>query len=487
MKLFISILFFFVIDMSSESTKKWLEEDPLKDIEKKTLEIKETSILTLTKVYEIVEINFSLLAAALEDLNVARGELLSAKGAFDGNFRTSITNNSGYYDNQRFDSMVNQPTQYQGTSFFAGYRLGAGSFPPYYGERITNQYGEVRAGARIPLIRDREIDKGRAEIKEAEIGMRLADLSVTQQKIEIFRGSALRYWDWIASVERYKVAKTLYEIAKTRQDQIIKRVKAGDIANIEKTDNERIILQREAQLLSAKQFLEVASNELAVFLQKGDGKLPKLGAELIPKNPFQQIPDLVNLDLEKATYKALDKRPELMRLKAQRDQNKVEEELAKNQMKPGVDFIIAGSQDFGPGSVTRSKQEIEATVVLNIPLQTRTQRGKITTLEAKNAKLFSQEKFARDRIEADIKNTYALLEVTRERAKLASKEVELAKKLEKGELDKFILGEGTLILVNIREQTTAEAQVREIDALTDHNKAIIQFQSAILELPPLKK
>ena len=43
-------------------------------------------------------------------------------------------------------------------------------------------------------------------------------------------------------------------------------------------------------------------------------------------------------------------------------------------MGPGVDIVIAASQDLGTGSPTRSRPELEAAIVLNVPLRTRTNR-----------------------------------------------------------------------------------------------------------------
>ena len=47
------------------------------------------------------------------------------------------------------------------------------------------------------------------------------------------------------------------------------------------------------------------------------------------------------------------------------------------------------------------------------------------------------------------------------------------------------MGEGTLLVVNIREQTTGEAAIREIDALVDHHRAIANYKAAVADV--LKK
>ena len=150
-------------------------------------------------------------------------------------------------------------------------------------------------------------------------------------------------------------------------------------------------------------------------------------------------------------------------------------------MGPGVDLVIAASQDLGTGSATRSRPELEAAIVLNVPLRTRTQQGKLEGASAKNEKLTKQEKFFKDRITADIRNSFLNVNVTKQRATLAQREYILAKKLEEAERTRYVMGEGTLLVVNIREQTTGEAAIREIDALVDHHRAIANYKAAVAD------
>lgn len=486
MKKLLKLLFLFLIDLEGSELKN-TNKDKIQirnEIINQKIAVKQTpntKPLTIELLIENINNNFSLLLAALQDISIAESELLSARGAFDGSIKSNATSANGYYNNNRLDMLAEQPTTYNGMSFFGGYRIGQGSFASYDGKQATNSLGEIRAGARVPLWRDRAIDKNRAAIKQAEIGVKIADLSVAQQKIEIIRNATLRYWDWISAARRYLIAKNLYEIAKERESQIIKRVNAGDLPPIEQTDNERVLLQRESFLIGSEQSLEIAGNELAIYLTDVNGNQRNPSIDEIPETIFSLFEEIKDVNLEKEIESALERRPELKRFQAQRDQNFIDQALAKNQMGPGVDIVVIASQDLGQGSITRSKPELEASIVLNIPLKTRTQQGKLEGAAAKNEKLTKQEKFFKDRITADIRNTYTTVNITRQRAILAQKEYILAKKLEEAERLRYVMGEGTLLVVNIREQTTGEAAIREIDALADHHRAIANFKAAIAE------
>ncbi len=437
----------------------------------------------LKDVLEHVEKHFPLILALYQDLRIAEAELLSARGAFDPAIKSGITSAPlGYYQNNRFDILAEQATPYNGISVFGGYRMGRGNFAPYDGKQVTNSLGEIRGGARIPLWRDRAIDRNRALIKQAELGMILADFSVAQQRIEIYRNASLRYWDFIAAGQRYDIAKTLYEIAIERKKQISKRVKAGDLPAIDEVENERVILQRESLLASSIQALEITANELSIYTPNPNGILIVPKIEQIPKAAFEKFEPIDITNQQEAIEKAIIVRPDLKRIDIQKQQNQIDGELSKNQMSPGVDVVVIGSQDLGTGSVTRSKFELEAGLILNIPLRTRKEQGKFDSSVAKNLKLVEQEKFLKERIVADIKNAYTTVENTKKRAILASREFELAKKLEEAERNRYVVGEGTLLIVNIREQTTGEAAIREVDALADHHRAIANYKASIAEV-----
>ena len=167
---------------------------------------KQPGVLTLSELLRSVEKSYPLVLAAEKLLSEAEYNYLAAEGAFDLQFKSlGTTKPLGYYQNNSSDSFFEKPTPLGGTSFFAGYRIGRGKFPAYDGRRETNDYGEVRAGAIVPLIRNREIDKNRADIKKADIDRKLAELSIQKLKIEIVREATRRYWKWVASGQEYLV------------------------------------------------------------------------------------------------------------------------------------------------------------------------------------------------------------------------------------------------------------------------------------------
>ncbi|MFO1525190.1 MAG: hypothetical protein U1F16_04350 [Turneriella sp.] len=84
--------------------------------------------LALTEVLQNLEKTFPVILLATREIRKAEFDILSAQGAFDLALKGSATNQSGYYDSNRFETNLEKPTSIWGTSFFAGYRFSQGSF-----------------------------------------------------------------------------------------------------------------------------------------------------------------------------------------------------------------------------------------------------------------------------------------------------------------------------------------------------------------------
>jgi len=212
---------------------------------------------------------------------------------------------------------------------------------------------------------------------------------------------------------------------------------------------------------------------------------------ILPKTdqlPFG-FPDTVNflgIDMEEKIRTAWKFRPELKDFELKREKVGIDRQMGYNNLKPQVDLVVAASQDFGAGSIVRSKAELEASVVVAVPIQTRRPRGEIGAAEARLAQLDQEFQFSKDKVKTEVQDSISEVLASAKRVDVAKKEVELARKLESLERDRFLLGDSTLLFVNIREQTSAEAAVREIKALNDHHAAIANFHAAVaysLQIP----
>jgi len=438
--------------------------------------------LTLDAVLRAVDDGFPLLEAARREQEAADGALLSAEGAFDPQVRLrASTVAGGYYEYARGELTVQQPTRLWGTTFFAGYRLGrglsSGGIPDYYGHYETNAGGEVRAGVQVPLLRDGPIDARRAGIRRAELARPIAELAVEMAALQYRRAAADRYWDWVAAGRKLRIARALLDLATTRNEAISTRVDRGDLPAIERTDNLRVVAQRRGAAVTAQRALQRTAIELSLFLRdaRGASVLPDdalLPDDLPPVAPLS--PATVADDLRSAPAR----RPELRRLNAQRAQFEVDRELARNQMLPAVDVVVSASQDIGAGSYTRASPEVDASLLLDVPILNRPARGRLEVARANLSRLDEQLRFQRDRILADLRDARSAVDAALQRAELAGQELAVARQVESAERTNFDLGNSTILAVNLREQASAEAAAREVDARADFHRAVAAYLAA---------
>ncbi|MBL8603540.1 MAG: TolC family protein [Myxococcales bacterium] len=439
--------------------------------------------LSLPVLLTAVSDRYPLLIAAQRDREAADGELLAAEGAFDPQWRSrAAVSPFGYYQPLTLDTQLTQPTQLWGMSFFAGYRLGTGltytGIPIYDGKYETNNFGELRAGLSVPLWRNGPIDRNRASLRRAELARAMAGLTLVQQRLEIQRLATVRYWEWVASGRRLAIVESLLRLAVDRNQGIVTRVTRGDLPQFEATDNQRAIVQRRGAVVSARRAIEQAAIELGLYFRASDGSPSELNLEQMPEALPEPSP-LASRCVLRRLDDAATRRPEARRLELARERERIERDYQDNQRRPAIDVVVAASQDLGPGSPSREPFVLETGVVIDIPLLNRVPTGRMQVAEAAMARVGEQARFARDRIAADVRDALSALRAAEDRLRVARDELTLARELARQERARFDLGDGTLLVVNLREQAASEAELREVDALVEWQRALAAWRYAI--------
>lgn len=437
--------------------------------------------LRLEDVLDSVDRHYPPLLAALQDRVLASADVLVATGRFDLSIKSGYEGDYlGKYRNDVYRTGLEQATQFQGMTYFAGYQLGRGEFASYDGKLQTDLGGEYKAGVKLPLFRDRAIDARRAELQKALIGRRIADLGVDQQRLVILQLATRRYYEWLAAGQRYNVARAVLQVAEQRDGQLREAVRLGQIPAVDVTDNQRAILTRRALLIEAERALQQAAIELSLFYRDASGSPVLPAVNRLPSSfpaPREVDEQRLNDDIELA----LKRRPEIRRFREQRNQVEVDRKLAQNQLLPNVDVSVSFSSQLGGRRVGRGPNDLIAALVFDLPAQRRVAKGRDLAALARIEQFDQRERFARDQVEAEVRDAYSALKTAYDRARVLREEVEVARQLEVAERVRFELGEGNLFLVNLREQATYETELREVAALTEYFRALALYEFAIAE------
>lgn len=439
--------------------------------------------LALEEVLSSVESHYPLLRAVELERAVAGGRLVSTMGAFDLNLSAGADGQGTTYDNFRGTAGVSQTFMHGGIGAYAGYRNGTGDFPTYNLGQKTADGGEFRAGLTVPLLRDRAIDRPRASVQQARLDVALTEPTIERGRLDFQRAASRTYWNWVGAGHRLKVVESLVELAVERDAQLKARVEAGPAANIERVDNQQNIALRNGVLVQAQRGFQQATIELSLFLRDGSGTPTLAGADRLPA--FPELPPVDRTTFDASLQTAFDLRPEYRRLRLQREKVAVELRLASNQTLPGVNAVVAASQDVGTGKSSLSgpngldRTTLSAGVAVQLPVQRREARGRELVAQAQLAQLDQQIRQAEDVVRAEVQDTYSALERAYEFHRQASKRVDLARLVARAEREQLRLGRSDVLRVTLREQATFDAEIVEIGAKQDYFRSLAEFRAAL--------
>ncbi|MCX7397240.1 MAG: TolC family protein [Planctomycetales bacterium] len=424
--------------------------------------------------------SYPLLQAALYNRNIALGQQIGASGAFDTKLKGASENGpQGFYENYRQSLGIVQPT-YWGGEVFAGYRIGRGDFQPWYLERQTNGAGEFKAGVQVPLARNRTIDARRAELWKSGYERSMAEPDIQAQLIGYVQDASYGYWDWVAAGEYHQIATRVLVLAEERTNRIESQVNAGLVDPPELTDNLRLVAIRKAKAADTRRKMEQTAAKLSVYLRDGSGEPIVPTEKQLPGFPDPSPVDELQLDQDIQT--ALSNRPELRMLDLLRQQTQIDYNEATNQLQPELNAVVWGSQDIGePTSSKRDKSpyESEASVYLDVPMQRRKARGKMTELQGKLAQLSAKRRITGDKIGVDVQMAHAALRSAWDQVVSSQESLKHAEDLAARERTNQEKGASDLLKVTLREQYAVESAEKYVDALKLYFESRADYRAAM--------
>jgi outer membrane protein TolC len=393
----------------------------------------------------------------------ADARLLTAQGLYDLVFEGDAQWRAlGYYDGGTIDAKATRPLSNNGGSYYGGYRLSFGPFPGYEGKSVTNRLGEVRVGAVFSLLRDRLIDERRGRVAIAGLDTDVATLEREMVAVGVQRRAIEAYQQWVAAGQRLKIYRDLLQLASERQESIEKLVNAGARPAILAVENRQNIVRRQSLLARAEQDLAVQANALSLFLRDANGD------PLVPT--VDQLPDSLPRLMAQGNVSesdAIAARPDMQLLVTRLSQASTRSALAENELRPRLDVRVEGSKDFGEGGpMAYVRRPTEAIVGLrfSLPLEQRQARGKIAEAAAETDALEHRRRLLEQQLSVEIANLKTQVNGSGRLASLAADEAGLANRMADAERRRFNLGASDFILVNLREESAADARLRQVDA-----------------------
>jgi HAE1 family hydrophobic/amphiphilic exporter-1 len=186
-----------------------------------------------------------------------------------------------------------------------------------------------------PLWRGRKIDNNRRQISIQKKRLEQSDADFRRRTIEVITQVQRAYWDLVFALRDQQNKLENLNLTRENLRQVEAKIAAGTSAPLNRAEVQTELANREADVLVATQSVSVAENTLkSLIFRESDGA--EWSASITPTD--RPDPNLQSFSLTDALKDAIDNRPELNRLKLEKEINAIDIEYFKDQTKPKIDF-----------------------------------------------------------------------------------------------------------------------------------------------------
>ena len=400
---------------------------------------------------------------------------LAAEGGFDRTLSQGTRQwVLGDYDGFDADLKLTQPLATLGGDLTAAYRISDGSFPRYETERQTLGGGELSLGLTIPLLQDRTLDDRRFARRDATLAIAEADASLFQTQLDVQHDALIAYWRWVAAGRKLTIFEKLLAIAEERDRAFRAQSAVGDIAEIAVVENQQNLLKRRQLARRAARDFTLAATDLSFFLRDDKGAMQPVEAAALPP-AFPPI-EGKEAKLPPARLAAIiEATPTLQALAQKAQRLRLKRNLAQNDLRPELDFSLKLAKDLGQGPRTLNGNDVITGLEFSLPLQRRKARGAQEEAEAALQAVTFRQARETDGLRLAILRLQETVAAAADFAALADQEADAAETLEAAEWVKFREGASSFFILNAREENTADARVRALDAQLAFQQAVADF------------
>jgi HAE1 family hydrophobic/amphiphilic exporter-1 len=378
-----------------------------------------------------------------------------------------------------------------------------------------------------PLFRGRRFDNNRRQIEIAKKNLSLTDAQFRQRAIEVIAQVERSYWDLAYALRNLQVQIDAVKQARQQLESNQRLVSKGVLAPIDIVAANTQITTFEQSVYTAQEDVTRAENTLKTLM------LPDRTATewSRPITPISEVSlEAPRVGLEIATAEALKNRPEIAQLQTNTEINKIDERYFRDQTKPQIDLVgtytmqgLAGTATVRPTNTTSALatrvndlsalaglpplQTTTATntvppnlvggylnslgnligqdyptyrvgVQISLPWGNRTAKANLGRTLVQADRIKNQQAQIGQIIEAEVRNSLQALRSSEARLASALASRQSAEQLFESEQRQFRAGTATFYLVLQRQTELLNARGRELQAQTDLNKAISEFQRA---------
>ncbi len=371
-------------------------------------------------------------------------------------------------------------------------------------------YSNIQFNYTQPLMRNFSIDQIRQQVKQSQKFRELSDIQLQAVVTSTTRAVRDAYWDLVYAISNQKVQQLSLELSQQFLKDNQKRVEIGTLAPIDIVQAQAEVASNEQGVIVAEAAIKTAQDNLrALVLDPGDADFWNISFEPTDAASFAEQ----SVDADAAVRNALDKRTDLLAAKNTLAIGDVNMKFLKNQILPDVNLQANyGAISYGGTQLTGVSGADLSSVAVGIvpPRQVISQRGYTSVLGDVFTNAYPQwtvgvqigyplgsstvqANLARARLqyqqaETQVKNLQLQIAT---QVRLAARNVatnikrvqsaRASRELQERKLDaeekKLAAGMSQSFFVFQAQRDLALARVAEIQAISDYNKSLVDFDA----------
>lgn len=357
--------------------------------------------------------------------------------------------------------------------------------------------------------------------------MSLTDSQFRQRAIEVIALVEQAYWNLAFALRNLQVQIDAVKQARTQLESNQRLVRGGVLAPIDVIAATSQITTFEQSVYTVQEDVTRAENTLKT-LMLADRKADVWSRPITPVSPISLDPPRIGLEV--AITEALKNRPEITQLETNKDINAIDQRYYRDQTKPQIDLVgsytaaglagaatpprattpsaltnrvnqlslLAGLPELPTGTTTstvppnlvggyftslgnliaQDYPTYRVGLTISLPWGNTVAKANLGRSLVEADRIGNQAAQTEQVIEAEVRNALQALRSAEARLASALASREAAEQLSESEQRQFRAGTTTFYLVLQRQTELLAARGRELQAQTDLNKAISEFQRA---------
>lgn len=442
-----------------------------------------TKILKLVDLYNIVAAYHPIAKQADALVRLATFETQQARGmGFDPKITSELQSKTfagkEYY--RLWDSFLKVPTWF-GAEFKVGYQEAYGNF--VNPENFLPKNGFSSIGVTLPIGQGLLLDSRRSTLRQAQLFQKINDAEKTKIINKLFFEVSKNYWDWYFKYNRYKQQETGILLAENRYKFVSQRIELGEEPAIDSTEALILLQNRLVAYNQAKMEMQNSFLELCNHLWNKDGQAAEIDLDFVPERfSYSEIVQDTTLQESLQTY-ASQFHPEILKLNYKINQLQIDRKMAIESLKPTINlnysYIAKGIFSEAKTNSDYLLNNNKFGFDIQMPIVFRKELAKMGITKVKINRTDFEKTYTARVINTEIIQNSNELKNTAYLLNIQNKLVRNYITLRNGEAEKFANGESSLFLVNTRESSLIESQIKlaELESKYKKSKASLWYSS----------